>query len=78
MGHLMDVIADSLDERQITDVEVYENELLSIRDKCSWMRGEWSLRSGEALVWNQIQNVSRDVQLLTDHIRWLYSTDSNG
>ena len=77
MGHLMDVIADSLAETEVADIDHYEKELLSIRDDCSWMRGEWTLRSGESLVWNQIQNVSRDVQLLTDHIRWLHTNSSN-
>jgi len=72
MGHLMDSIADRLHPDLVLQSDCYETEVSKIRDECAWMRGDWHLKNGEVRKWNQIQNVSRDVQLLADHIADIY------
>lgn len=72
MGFLMDAMADRLHGRHRLDVNAFVGELSKISDKCHWMSGEWVLGSGITRRWNDFQNTSRDIQLLTNHLLALY------
>ena len=68
LGMLMDAIAESYRREGSPDREVFQRELEPIQGSCAWTSGHWEFRSGERRKWNEIQNTSRDVSLLVDHL----------
>jgi DGQHR domain-containing protein len=72
MGFLMDAMADRLHGRHRLDVNAFVGELSKISDRCHWMSGEWQLAAGLNRRWNDFQNTTRDIQLLTNHLLALY------
>jgi DGQHR domain-containing protein len=67
MGFLMDEIVRH-NQSSIPTVEEFAAELKTIRDDCSWTDGTWRFDNGTIRRWNDVQNTSRDVKLLTDHL----------
>lgn len=73
MGFLMDAMAERLSlAGEPNSVEGFTAELSKIANQCCWAAGEWQLRSGISRRWNDFQNTTKDIQLLTDHLRALY------
>jgi hypothetical protein len=72
MGFLMDAMADRLYGRHRLDMNGFVGELSKVRDECRWMTGEWVLAPGITRRWNDFQNTSRDIQMLTNHLLSLY------
>jgi DGQHR domain-containing protein len=72
MGFVMDAMADRLHGRQRLDVNGFVGELSKIRDQCHWTCGEWNLGTGITRRWNDFQNTTRDIQMLTNHLLALY------
>jgi len=68
LGMLMDAIAEGYRRLGMPSREVFEEELESILGACAWTSGHWQFRSGERRRWDEIQNTSRDVTLLADHL----------
>ena len=70
MGLVMDAIAESYrrDGPAALTEELFREELDPLRDECRWTSGFWEFRSGERRRWNEIQNVTRDIQALSDHL----------
>ena len=72
MGFLMDSMADRLHGRHRLDVNAFVGELGKLRDHMHWTSGEWDLGSGVTRRWNDFQNTTRDIQLLTNHLLSLH------
>jgi len=63
MGLIMDAIADRYRSGQPTEDEFIAN-LSPMAEVCSWTSGYWEFGPGKQRKWNELQNTSKDVQLL--------------
>jgi DGQHR domain-containing protein len=72
LGMLMDAIAEGYRRQGMPTKEEFVSELQPIAASCAWHEGHWEFASGERRRWNEIQNTSRDVTLLADHLLRLY------
>ncbi|TSC27502.1 DGQHR domain-containing protein DpdB [Corallococcus sp. Z5C101001] len=63
MGHLMDKVMSNIDINGARALRLVKAELLRIQPVCRWTEGCWE-ESG--LAWNQIQNTSQHVRLLSN------------
>jgi DGQHR domain-containing protein len=81
LGFVMDAIAEPyLEEEQVPTVSDFHLGLEPLVSVCSWTSGVWLFvdkRSQEGGTitrrWNEIQNTSTDIALLTDHLLSAYS-----
>jgi DGQHR domain-containing protein len=68
MAFLMDAIAEHyLDERVPTRAD-FREDLLPLKEFCKWTTGVWDFGPGMARRWNELQNTSKDIILLADHL----------
>ena len=72
MGMLMDAIAESYRREGLPSREVFFEEMGPLVDACAWTSGHWRFRNGERRRWNEIQNTSKDIVLLADHLLSAY------
>lgn len=72
MGLLMDAIAERHWAEELPSSEVFQQELEPLRGVCHWTEGSWDFRDGRQRKWNEIQNTSRDVQMLAVHLLTQY------
>jgi DGQHR domain-containing protein len=72
LGMLMDAIAEGYRRQGMPDRTVFKGELEPIEQSCAWTSGHWEFRNGERRKWNEIQNTSKDVALLADHLLGQY------
>jgi len=68
LGILMDAIAEGYRRVGMPLQDDFEKELEPLSDVCAWTSGHWEFRNGERRRWNEIQNTSKDVRLLVDHL----------
>ena len=68
LSFLMDAIAESLLEQRIPTVEDYLQGLRLIRPLCHWTAGNWDFGDGIQRRWNDVQNTSKDVQMLSNFL----------
>ncbi|HZH17006.1 MAG TPA: DGQHR domain-containing protein DpdB [Archangium sp.] len=74
MGYIMDTISDRLQDTPIPTVEQFQEDLEPLKDLCHWTTGTWNFGNGERRKWNALQNMSNDIDLLTDHLVAQYMT----
>lgn len=65
MGFVMDAIVDRHGHEP--SQEEFESDLDMLSPICSWTKGSWQFEQGPRR-WNELQNIPRDVELLTDHL----------
>jgi len=68
MGHLMDAIVDRLRHNGLPTREDFRQDLLPLKDFCSWTSGYWDFGPGMQRKWNEIQNTPKDVQLVANYL----------
>ncbi|WPB76022.1 hypothetical protein KYC5002_44405 [Archangium violaceum] len=71
MGFIMDTISERLHDTHIPTViqyEQYEADLLPLKDICRWTAGCWDFGGGQQRKWNELQNTSKDIELLANHL----------
>lgn len=68
MGHVMDAIADRHRAKGIPSVEEFVADLTPLVPHCSWTDGYWDFGSGNQRKWNEIQNTSKDIQLVANYL----------
>lgn len=66
LGQLMDTVAERSERASI---EVFEAALRAVAPACAWTSGEWVFSEQDRRPWNAIQNTSKDVELLKNHLR---------
>ncbi|MCB9759488.1 MAG: DGQHR domain-containing protein [Alphaproteobacteria bacterium] len=71
LGYLMDAIADRHREGW-PDQTLFEVELRRMKPHCRWTEGYWDFGPETKLRWNEVQNTSKDVDLLTNHLSRIY------
>ena len=68
MGFLMDAIADRHRSIQRLDKKRIVADLLPMVKVCRWTDGFWEFGPGHQRRWDEIQNTSKDIQMLTNYL----------
>src|SRR6266516_2363265 len=68
MGFVMDAIAERQRPKHLPAEEDFRSDLEGIREVCRWTDGYWDFGPGMQRRWNEIQNTSRDIQLLSNYL----------
>ena len=68
LGYMMDSITEKYRSLEIPPKEVFESELLTIKPFCAWNEGEWDFGNGVKKHWKEVQNLSKDIELVSNHI----------
>lgn len=66
MGRLMDRVMSSADPTADDAVERVQADLARIAPLCRWTKGSWEELGG--IPWNQLQNVPRDIRVLSNYL----------
>jgi hypothetical protein len=74
MGFLMDAVYSKINFKDRDAKAQIINELEPLKPICHWTEGSWDFGS-EIREWNSIQNIQRDMELLTNYI--IHSYNSN-
>jgi DGQHR domain-containing protein len=82
LGFLMDAISDRHRHTRVPTQHVFAKDLEPLRDQCRWTDGYWDFGVNDKRKWNEIQNTTRDIQLLSNHLLMRYkalvwSTDTH-
>jgi DGQHR domain-containing protein len=72
LGFLMDAIFDRYSRNRIPDKEDFAVDLSEVADVCRWTNGYWDFGPNAQRRWNELQNTSRDIQLLTNYLLGQY------
>ncbi|MDB4458523.1 DGQHR domain-containing protein DpdB [bacterium] len=72
MGYLMDAIADRHRGSGKITVKDFVNDLRPIQAECHWTKGYWDFGPDTKRKWDEVQNIPRDIQLLTNHLLMKY------
>jgi DGQHR domain-containing protein len=68
LGLLMDAIADRHRDTAIPGQEQFAADLLPLKDACRWTDGYWDFGPSNQRKWNEVQNTSKDIELLANHM----------
>jgi DGQHR domain-containing protein len=68
MGHLMDAIVDRHRAIGIPTREQFISDLRPLVQYCSWTDGYWNFSSVNQRRWNEVQNTSKDIQLVANYL----------
>ncbi len=72
LGFLMDAIFDRYSRERIPDKDDFSADLSELSSLCRWTHGFWDFGPGAQRKWNELQNTSRDIQLLTNYLLYQY------
>jgi hypothetical protein len=72
MGFLMDAICDRHRHQRCPPSEVFSRDLQHLADACRWTDGFWNFGPNAQRKWNELQNTSKDIELLTNHLLGTY------
>jgi DGQHR domain-containing protein len=72
MGFVMDAIAERNRSTDVPSTEQFGEDLRPLRDVCRWTDGFWNFGPGQQRKWNEIQNTSKDIQLLSNYLMVQY------
>jgi len=72
MGFLMDAIFDRYSRSRVPAEADFQADLQELADVCRWTTGYWEFGPGAQRKWNELQNTSRDIQLLTSYLLYQY------
>ena len=68
MGFLMDTIADRHRKTTNLTTRIFEKDLTPLRDVCQWTEGYWEFGPDDRMKWNELQNVPRHIQMLSNFL----------
>jgi len=74
LGFLMDAIAERHRVKGTPSTSEFLADLTPLRDVCRWTEGYWDFGPGCQRKWNEIQNTSRDIQLLANYLLVQYKS----
>jgi len=73
MGFVMDAVVDHYRHSGLPTRAQSSADLRKLRPLCHWTSGEWEFADGAIRRWNEIQNTSKDVERLVDHLLTAYT-----
>ena len=68
MGHIMDAICDRYRDKGIPTSDEFKTDLAVLVSHCSWTDGYWNFGTNNQKKWNELQNISKDIQMVSNHI----------
>ena len=68
LGFLMDAIYDRYIRNRIPDEADFARDLAELTDVCRWTNGYWDFGPNNQRRWNELQNTTRDIQVLTNYL----------
>jgi hypothetical protein len=68
LGFLMDAISDRYRTTGLPTREQFYKNLQPLSEVCRWTDGYWEFGPGALRKWNEIQNTSKDIQLLSNYL----------
>jgi DGQHR domain-containing protein len=68
MGFIMDAIAERYRPKGLPTEKQFAKDLADLVDVCRWTDGMWDFGPGQQRKWNEVQNTTRDIQLLTNYL----------
>jgi hypothetical protein len=74
LGFVMDAIFDRYSRNRIPNQGDFASDLRGIAEVCRWTTGYWDFGPGSQRKWNELQNTSRDIQLLTNYLIFEYKS----
>jgi len=74
MGYVMDAIADRNRRAGRPAKETFLADLEPLHPVCRWTDGFWEFGPGAQRRWNEVQNTSKDIQLLANYLLVQYKT----
>lgn len=72
MGFVMDAITDRYYEKAVPTLGDFKVDLLEMTKYCRWTNGTWDFGPGQVRKWNELQNTSKDIRLLTNYLLTKY------
>lgn len=72
MGFLMDTIAHRHRRKRELTSRVFRKDIEPLREVCQWTEGHWEFGEDNRLKWNELQNVPRHIQLLSNYLLFQY------
>jgi DGQHR domain-containing protein len=72
MGLLMDAIYDRYVRVRLPRKSDFAADLADMQDVCRWTNGFWDFGPGQQRKWNELQNTTRDIDLLTKYLLFEY------
>jgi DGQHR domain-containing protein len=72
LGFIMDAISDRYSRKRIPSKDDFAGDLSELRDVCRWTNGFWEFGPSAQRKWNELQNTTRDIQLLTNYLLYVY------
>jgi DGQHR domain-containing protein len=74
LGFVMDAIAERHRSMGAPSTNDFEDDLVPLKDVCRWTDGYWDFGPGCQRKWNEIQNTSKDIQLLANYLLVQYKS----
>lgn len=74
LGFLMDAIADRHRGVNAFTAEMFQKDLAPLVEVCRWTSGYWDFGPGQQRRWNELQNTTRDIQLLSNYLLVQYKS----
>lgn len=68
LGFIMDAIYDRYSRKRPAVEEDFAQDLRQLSEVCRWTSGFWDFGPGAQRRWNELQNTTRDIQLLTNYL----------
>lgn len=74
LGLLMDGIADRYRSKGLPTKAQFVHDLKALVPVCRWSEGFWEFGPGKQRKWDEIQNTSKDIELLSNYLRLQYNS----
>lgn len=74
MGLVMDAISDRFGAHTVPNKRDFQADIEPLSQACRWTSGYWEFGPGAQRRWNEIQNTSKDIQLLANFLLYQYKT----
>ena len=68
MGFVMDAISERYRSKGFPDEKAYAKDLSPLKPFCRWTDGIWDFGPGQQRKWSDIQNTTKDIQLLANYL----------
>lgn len=72
MGFVMDAITDRYYDKPVPTMGDFKADLRDLAEYCRWTNGTWDFGPGQVRKWNELQNTSKDIRLLTNYLLTKY------
>ena len=70
----MDAIADRYRQADTPTRSQFGNNLKPLKPVCRWSDGYWEFGPSQQRKWNEIQNTSKDIELLSNYLLIQYKS----